>query len=178
MISESLARRYAVALFKLAVGRKILEDVTEEFSAVNEIVASKPNFRYFLYSPKVNIEEKKRILSEIFADRISKSMLHFLFLLLDKKRQTLFETIFGQFMTMYNNYHDRATVTVRPAAELNDDILEEIRKDLEKILKKNIIVEQKVTPPLIGGLQVRVQNTVYDASVSGKLHRLKKQLTA
>ena len=86
--------------------------------------------------------------------------------------------IFGQFMTLYNNYYNRATVTVRPATGLNDDILEEIRKDLEKIFKKNIMVEQKVTPPLIGGLQIRVQNTVYDASVSGRLHRLKKQLTA
>ena len=115
MISDSLARRYAAALFHLAADRAELDQIKEEFTVIDEVVAAQSNFRYFLFSPKVNIDEKKRVLGDVFSDRISKSMLHFLYLLLDKKRQTLLQKIYSHFMTLYDNYHNRATITVRPA---------------------------------------------------------------
>ncbi|MFC1728735.1 ATP synthase F1 subunit delta [candidate division KSB1 bacterium] len=176
MIAESLSRRYALALFNITVDRNQLEEVRNDFQVINDLLESKRKFRYFLYSPKVNRDEKKRIMTEIFKKEISVSMLHFIFLLLDKKRQTLLLKIFGHFMKLYDNHHNRATITVRPAVSLDDTILEDIRREFESILKKKITLEEKVDPVLIGGLQVRVNNTVYDASVLKSLRMMRNQI--
>ncbi|MFC1477507.1 ATP synthase F1 subunit delta [candidate division KSB1 bacterium] len=176
MIAESLARRYAVALFNLAVERDELEQLNDEYMVINEVVTSERNFRYFLYSPKVSGSIKKQVLTEIFQTRVSRSMLHFLFLLIDKKRQTLFDIIYRHFTTLYDNFHNRAIITVCPALPLGGEILDDIRLEFERFLKKSISVEEKVDSSLIGGLQVRVHNTVYDASIRNRLRLIRKEL--
>jgi len=177
MIAESLARRYAVALFHLAVEKDRLDRIKDEFQVLCDLIGANEKFRYFLHSPKMDREEKKRVIDSIFGGRISKTLLHFLFLLLDKKRQTLLEKIYSHFDTLYCNYHNRATITVRPAVSLEDSILSEIRQGFEKRLGKSITVMEEVDAALIGGLQVRVNNTVYDASILGRLRRLQRQIS-
>ncbi len=88
-----------------------------------------------------------------------------------------FEKIFSHFSTLYDNHHSRAAITVMPAVDLGENVLNEIKEKFEKILNKTITVEQKVDSSLLGGLQVRVKNTVYDASILSKLRRIQKQLT-
>lgn len=178
MISESLARRYAAALYHLAVDRNILDTVRDEFKLIDRLVKSSKRIRYFLYSPKVDREEKKRILQSILSDHVSSVMLHFLFLLLDKKRQTMIEKMFSHFMRLYDNHYNRAIISVRPAVKLDAAILDEIKRGFEKRLDKTITVEEEVVPSLIGGLQVRVNNMVYDASVKAKLEHMRKHLIA
>ncbi len=176
MISDSLSRRYALALFKLSVEKGELDNVNDEFGVISELVSSKENFRYFLISPKVDIEQKKKVLKSIFGDHISKHLLHFLYLLLDKKRQTLIEKIRSNFVTLFNNHYNKAEITVRPAISLGDEIINDLKKVFEKKLEKTIAVQEEVDPSLIGGVQVRVNNTVYDASVKTKLEKLRKVL--
>jgi F-type H+-transporting ATPase subunit delta len=177
MISESLARRYSVALFNLAVKRNKLDRIKDEYGLIFDVIESNSKFRSFLYSPQMDREEKKRIIQTIFGDKISKTLLHFLLLLLDKKRQTLVEKIYTHFDTLYNNHYNKAAITIRPAVSLDASMLVEIRKGFEKRLNKAITINEIVDPSLIGGLQVRVNNTVYDASVAGKLQRLRLSLS-
>lgn len=173
MISESLARRYSLALFNIAVSRNELERIKDEYKLLCDLLDSNKKFRSFLYSPQMDREEKKRTIKTIFGDKISKTLLHFLFLLLDKKRQTLTEKIYSHFETLYNNHYNKAAITVRPAVSLDTAMLDEIRRGFEKRLNKTITIIEVVDPSLIGGLQVRVNNTVYDASVAGKLQRIR-----
>ncbi len=176
MISESLARRYALALFNLSVEREMLEQIHEEFGVIRELVSSKDKFRYFLFSPKVETDEKKQVIVAIFGDNISKTMLHFLYLLLDKKRQILIEKMQSHFVKLYNNHYNKAIITVRPAVPMEDSIYNELKTLFEKKLNKQVTVQEEVDASLIGGLQVRIDNTVYDASVATKLDKMRKTL--
>ena len=178
MISESLARRYSVALFNIARDRDELKRVSEEFKLIYDLLTGKDNFRHFLFSPKVDAVQKKRILKSVFGEKLSQTMLYFLYLLIDKKRQTTIMKIYGHFVTLYNNHYDRATITVRPAVSLDRETHTEIKRVFEKMIKKTVTVREEVDPSLIGGIQIRVNNTVYDASVANRLCAIRQILMA
>lgn len=177
MISESLARRYSVALFNLACDRDILAQVSEEFKLIHDLLKNMDNFRHFLFSPKVDAARKKGILKSVFGEKLSHTMLYFLYLLIDKKRQTLIMKMHSHFVTLYNNYYRRAEITIRPAAALDKEIHDEIKRVFEKMLDKTVTVREKVDKSLIGGFQIQVNNTVYDASLAAKLRAIRQVLT-
>lgn len=178
MISESLARRYSVALFNLARNRDELERVSEEFNLIHDLLKSKDNFRHFLFSPKVDSAKKKGVLKSVFGEKLSHTMLYFLYLLIDKKRQTLIMKMYSHFVTLYNNHHKRAEITIRPAAALDKEIHDEIKRVFEKMLNRTVTALEEVDPSLIGGIQIRVNNTVYDASVTNRLRAMRQVLMA
>lgn len=176
MIAESLARRYSVAVFNLARDRNELDRVAEEFSMFYNILNDQDKFRYFLFSPRIGAIEKKKVLKSIFGDNLSHTMLHFLHLLLDKKRQTLILKMYGHFETLYNNLQKKAEITVRHAAELDQDTRSEIKRVFEKELQKSVTIIEKIDPSVVGGIQIRANNTVYDASIAYRLGKMKQLL--
>ncbi len=176
MISESLARRYSLALFNLAGKQEILDSVQEEFNLLDELLTMQENFRYFIISPKIDVREKKQILKSVFEDRMTPAMLNFIFLLLDKKRQTLIRKIKKHFDTLCDNFHKKTNITVRPAVKLDDDVLDQIKNVYEEVLDKSVTIQEEVDPSIIGGFQVRVGNTIYDASIAQSLNNMRRSL--
>jgi len=140
MIAESLARRYSVALYNLSRERNELERVYEEYSMIEGVLKKQDKFRYFLFSPKIDTKEKKSVLRTIFGEEISHTLLYFFFLLLDKKRQTLLIKIFEHFVTLYNNYHKKTTITVRPAAALDRETHTAIKRVFETRLDRTVVM--------------------------------------
>lgn len=176
MISESLARRYSLALFNLARNRDELERVSEEFKLIHDLLKSMDNFRHFLFSPKVEAAKKKGVLKSVFGKEMSHTMLYFLYLLIDKKRQTLVMKMHSHFVTLYNNHYKKAIITIRPAVSLDRETHAEIKRVFEKMLNRTVTALEEVDPSLIGGIQIRVNNTVYDASVANRLSAMRRVL--
>jgi len=176
MISESLARRYSVAIFNLAVDRNVLDAVAEEISLINEVLINNNKFRYFLFSPRIDINAKKQVLKSIFGDSITPILLNFFFLVLDKKRQTLLLKMFEHFSTLYDNHRNRTVIIIRPAVSLDSDTHAEIKRVFEKALHKTVTIREDVDPSIVGGLQIRANNTVYDSSILYSLSRMKDLL--
>ena len=176
MISESLARRYSVAVFNLACDRNVLDTVAEEFSIIDGMLRKNDNFRYFLFSPKIDLNEKKKVLKSIFGDTVTPTLLNFFFLVLDKKRQTLLLKMYEHFSTLYDSYQNRTVITVKPAVSLDSDTHAEIKRVFEKILNKTVTIREEVDPSIVGGLQIRANNTVYDSSILYSLGMMKNLL--
>ncbi len=177
MIAESLARRYSLALFNLARERSELEAVHDEFQMLNDFLTGRPDFRRFVLSPRIDVREKKKTLLAIFGGELTNTMLNFIYLLLDKKRQTLLLKIREHFVSLYLSYHRSSIITVTTAVKLSGDITKEITHVFEKLLECSVIIQEKVEPSIIGGLRVRVHNTIYDASIAQKLRSLRLSMT-
>ena len=177
MIAESLARRYSLALFHLARDRSELEIIHDEFQMLNDIMTSQPDFRRFVLSPRIGVREKKKTLLSIFGGKLTNTMLNFIYLLLDKKRQTLLLKIRKHFDSLYTNYHRISVITVTTVVKLGEDITNEIKKAFEKLLECSVVVQEKIEPSIIGGLRVRVHNTIYDASIEQKLRNMRQSMT-
>lgn len=176
MIAESLARRYASALYHLAIEQDILVQVYEDFSLINQLLNRFEKFRHFLISPRVPTAEKKQMFQSTFGDTLSPILLHFLFLLLDKKRQTLLQLMYNHLSTLYNNYYNRTDIRVKTAVNLKESAYQEIKQVFEKKLTKTVAIKQETDPSLIGGIQIRVGNTIYDASIKKQLTMMRRLL--
>jgi F-type H+-transporting ATPase subunit delta len=134
--------------------------------------------RLFLKSPIVKKEQKKSALEKIFEKRIGELSANLLKLLSDKSREALLEDITLHFVDLYNEHSGIIEVEVTSATELGDAQLASLIKKLETVTGKKILANRSVDTTLIGGLTVRIDDTVIDGSVKFKLNELKERFTS
>ncbi|MEX0822799.1 MAG: ATP synthase F1 subunit delta [Balneolaceae bacterium] len=177
MIAKA-ARRYANALLETAIELDILEEVKKDMQFVKNTVDQSKDLRIFLKSPVIKPELKKAALHEIFDGRVSDISMKLIKILSSKKRENLLLDITKGFMELYNNHHGIIEVNVSTAFDLTAELNSELHKKLESTTGKKVELITVTNKDLIGGLTVRIDDTVIDGSVKYKLNQLKDKFTA
>ena len=176
MIAEALSRRYSRALFRVAKKRDIVEGIYEDLKFFSDYMKKDEKFSYFYLSPRIDISEKKVSLNKLFKEKFHNEFLNFLFILLDKKRQTLIERLEREYKKLLDSFHRRSVITVITSYQLDDSEIESMKKSLRGRLKGDVELQNRVDPDIIGGLILRMQNKVFDASLQGQISRMRKKL--
>jgi F-type H+-transporting ATPase subunit delta len=176
MREESVARRYAAALFAQAKKTDALQRIEADLALVAEAMTRTPMLRSMLAQPQVTEARKKQSLRNAFGDQISPATLAFLNLLVDKRRADLLVTAQAEFTRMSRDYRNVARATATSAVPLTPEQTAALEASLEARTGKDIELETAVDPSLIGGVLVRIGDTVLDGSVRGSLDRLREQL--
>jgi len=176
MIAESLSRRYTRALFLLARKRDLTDTIYSNLEFFCNAMEKDPHFQYFYFSPRIALIKKKEIINKIFRDNFYREFLNFLFLLLDKKRQTLIFRIKREYKSLLNNYINRSEVSITSAYKLDNEETAYIKSILSKSMNKDIELRETVNPAVLGGLIIRIDNNIIDASLQGRLNRMAKNL--
>lgn len=171
------ARRYANALLVTAIEQNILEEVREDMQLIHQTIAGSSELSVFLKSPIIKNDVKKSALDVIFYDKVQQLTANLISILSDKSRESLLSGITEGFMELYNKHHNIIEVDVETAFELNDDQETSLKKELEAITGKTIKMRIEKNEDLIGGLSVRIEDTVYDGSAKYKLNQLKRKFT-
>jgi F-type H+-transporting ATPase subunit delta len=178
MREESIARRYAAALFAEAQKTNTLIETGEDLKTVSMAVEQVPLLRTLLFQPVVPRERKQAALEAAFGDKIGAPTLAFLKLLLSKRRIEILAEINQEFQRLLRNFQNIATATAVTAIPLLPAEQQGIIATLESITGKKIELQTTVDPSVIGGVLVRVGDTVYDSTVRSELERLRKVLLA
>ena len=126
----------------------------------------------FLKSPIVKPKDKKEVLASIFDSRISKEAAQFVSLITEKGREDILYDIVSAFVIEYNKYAGIISVEVSTAQALDKEQLAKLTDSLEKATSKKVDLSQKVQADLIGGISVKIEDTVIDATVKYKLNQL------
>lgn len=176
MIADTLSRRYSRALFRAARKRNLVEEIYSDLELFCNMIRKNENFRYFYFSPRIDINEKKGALEKIFKGKFYDEFLNFLFILLDKKRQTIILRLEKEYKTLVDNFHNRSEVLIISSYNLDKAELKKIEITLSKFLKKDIKLIESVDSSILGGLILRINNKVFDASLEGQINRLRKKL--
>jgi F-type H+-transporting ATPase subunit delta len=171
-----VARRYARALFELAAQQSSLDGILQEVNEFGRILADDRRLRAFLLSPLVEKSYKIRALEQAVNGRVSPLFHRFLLLLVRKGRQDLYQEIAFEMGRLYDSLKNRSRATVLSAIPLTVDQLEAVRQRLAKASQSEVLVDNKVDPAILGGLVVRMNDQVLDASVAHQLERLRKEL--
>lgn len=174
----SLASQYAEAVIDLAAasGGGIAERILSDLSTINQVVASTPDFSIVLDHPSVPGPEKKRLLMSAFQKVIDDLSWRLLQLLADRRRLALLpyiETSYGDLLKARKNLAVASLVSADPLPEATID---ELKARLTAQLGKQIELNVKVDPTLIGGMILRVGDRVTDGSLKGRLEALSKSL--
>jgi len=171
-----IGRRYAQALFNAAKAHKMVSAVEDDLSGIANLVRDDAKFRYFLIAPFNNAEEKKAVLQNVLGDRVTALTMQVLRVMLDKGRESEFESVSAEFSRLRREAADIEFATVTSAYALEPQQKDAIIAGLEKRLGKTVEAQFSVDPRVIGGVRVAYGNFVLDGSARGHLNRLRERL--
>ena len=177
-MSNKAARRYANAFLQTAIESNRLEECREDMLFIKETIEDSKELQLFLKSPIVKKEKKKAVLDEIFQEELNDLTIKLIEILSQKDREDMLEKVTAKFVELYNRHQGIIEVGITSAMKLDSEQMKELTGKLEKTTGKTVNVRESINEDLIGGLKVRIEDTVIDGTVKYKLNQLKDRLTS
>ena len=168
-------RMYARALFEAAQEAGRLDVVHEQLGDFAAAIADVPELRRVLENPELDPQEKAAVLGEILGDA-DELLRNFLLLVSEKGRAGEIEGIYAEFDALVAAENRRLTVELTTAYELSEDEAASIVDKIEQSSGRTVEATRSVDPDLIGGIVLQVGSHRLDASVRGRLARLRHDL--
>jgi F-type H+-transporting ATPase subunit delta len=172
MSSFKAARRYATSLIQVAIERKEVDTILEDITLIDNTLKSSRELVLFLKSPIIKRDKKKKVLDELFGNKINELTQMFIDIMIRKDREDILPDIFKSFIDQYNEYVGIINISVVSADKLNDHQIDDLKKSLEQKTNKKVQLEISENKSLRGGLKVRIVDTVIDGTVQHKLEQL------
>ncbi|MEG0013468.1 MAG: ATP synthase F1 subunit delta [Cellulosilyticaceae bacterium] len=175
-MAELITKRYATALFDIAIETNKAAQFEQEASMICDILAQEPEFLQILNHHQILQEEKMKLVETVFEGRVSDEFVGLLVLTIKKSRQVLVLDILNMFLDMIKEANGVLKATVTSALSLNKKQLAQIKSNIEKSTNKQIELTAMVDKSIIGGLIIRVGDKVVDGSIAGQMQALKTTL--
>lgn len=176
-MAKLISKTYGDALFELAVEENKVDDLQEEIGQLQKILQENGDFGRLMTHPKINKDEKIKVVTDVFKGRISDELLGFLTIIISKDRYQEIDGILEYFLTEVKKYKGIGVATVTTAVPLRE---EQRRKVEQRLLDttdyKSMEIHYKQDAALIGGMVIRIGDRVVDSSISTKLNELQKEL--
>ncbi|MFH1069931.1 MAG: ATP synthase F1 subunit delta [Candidatus Glassbacteria bacterium] len=176
MITSTVAREYAKALFQLAKQTDRLDELAGELNAFTALVRADRSIRNFLSAPSLSMEKRITSLKKVLAGRVSDQFLKFVLVLCSKRRQDQLEGICASYHLELDRYYNRIEVLVHSAVELSETECRSLTDKLAGQLKRKIVLRASVDRNLLGGMVCRIGDVVYDGSLRRRMQRLSEQM--
>jgi F-type H+-transporting ATPase subunit delta len=178
MRDTTIAKNYAEALLELARRAedpagwgKLIRDVANGMQ--DDVTVMR-----FLESPKVSEAQKNEVFFQALGDRVPRHFLRFLQTLVRKRRQMLIPEISIEYDKLLDIHENRVHANVTVARETSSVDEARIAEQLSRVIGKSVIPHMNVNPAILGGVVVKIGDTVMDGSVRRRLARLKSQILA
>lgn len=171
-----VAKRYAEALFQIGKEEESLNTLREEFTQVKDIFTSNEDLTTYLNHPGVSARDKASFIDKVF-HQFEKTVKNTLKLLVERQRINLTASIIDNFIEIVHDAEGTAEVTVQSVRELSEGEKKDLKEGLAKRFnKKTILLTNLVNPEVLGGLHIRIGNTIIDGTVANKLHRMERRI--
>jgi F-type H+-transporting ATPase subunit delta len=168
-------RIYAEALFGAAKDADRLAQVHEALGDFAVAIGESPELRAVLRNPQLEPSAKAAILDDLAGDQ-EPLFANFLQLAAEKGRAGEIEEMAKEFERLMAREERRLTVELTTARELSDAETQAILKQIEDAAGRKVDATQKVDPGLVGGIVLQAGSLRVDASVRGRLERLRTEL--
>jgi F-type H+-transporting ATPase subunit delta len=172
---EDLAQVYARALFQVAKERDQIDDVREQLGEFADAVEGDRHLSTFFFSPYFSTEEKIDGLHKAVSGA-DDAVMNFLELLLEKHRMPVIQRIRREYDALWREENKLLTVQVTSAVELDEETVRSIGDRISEQTGRTVDLNAKVDPDIVGGIVLRVGNSILDASIRNRLEQLRKQV--
>lgn len=176
MTQSPVARRYALALFEQAEATGVTEHVDADMDLLRQLLADSREFVLLLESPVVSRERKLAATSGLLAQRVQKVTLQLVHLMVEKRREAFLSQVVEAYRTLRDDRLGILEAQVRTARVLSAEDQRAVVDRLSVLTGKKVRLDVVIEPALVGGMIVRVGDTVYDGSVSNRLANLRERL--
>jgi F-type H+-transporting ATPase subunit delta len=168
-------RIYANALFEAAKERGRLEPVREELQDFTQALADVPELRALLENPQLDARVRGEALAAVLGDA-DELVRNFLLLVSEKGRADELDEIVREFEALVAAEEGILDVELTTTVELSEDEAEKILRQIEQVSGRKLRATRRVDPSLVGGFVLRAGSHRVDASVRGRLQRLRREL--
>jgi F-type H+-transporting ATPase subunit delta len=172
---EEIAAVYARSLFEVANEQGKLDVVRDQLGQFTDTLNENRELQVFLFSPYFSSQEKKDGLERAVtgADPV---VMNFLSLLVEKHRMPVIFRVRADFDALWEEENRLLPVAITSAVELDKGIVSQLGDRISEQTGRTVDLSSNVDPDIIGGIVVRVGNSVLDASVRNRLEQLRKQV--
>jgi F-type H+-transporting ATPase subunit delta len=176
--SEKLARRYATAIFGLAVERNNSDRVGDDLGRIRDVLDGDAAIQTFFVSPIVDRQDKERALTASFGKSVDELALHSLLLIVRKRRESIFGDVVDAYRKLQLAARGEELIVLTSAKPLSKDELDKTVARLQALFSKKFEVRQVVDPNVIGGVRILMGDRRIDGTVAGRLDTLARTLFA
>ena len=176
-ITAEIQSTYGDALFALAVEEHMVDQLYEEAQAVAQILRENTELTRLMNHPKIEKEEKVRLIEDIFKGRIGDELVGLLRMLVQKGHYKETDQVFTYFIDRVKEYKKIGTAYVTSAMELTPQQKQAVEQKLLDTTKYvQFEIHYTTDPALIGGMVIRIRDRVVDGSVRTRLEHLTRDL--
>jgi F-type H+-transporting ATPase subunit delta len=173
----SIARRYAEAAFEIAERDDTVDQWLAQLGAVAAAVTDS-TIVHRLEDPQVALETRSAALHKVLGADMLPQLGNLIGLVLRRRRVDSLSSIEREFRRLYNRRSGIVEAVATSALALDAAELAALKSRIETMTGKTVELETAVDPTILGGIQVRIGDTLYDGSVRGRLERLRAKLAA
>ena len=180
MNDATIGRNYAETLLVLASrnGDAAQEEWGTLIEELGGAMREDRKLRTFLESPKISAGQKIDVLGKALGKRVPRPFLKFLEILVGKRRQMLIPSIATEYRALIDASEDRVHANVTVAREPAAAEREALTSQLSRLYGKRVVPHITLNPAILGGVIVKVGDTVMDGSVRRRLATLKSRMIA
>jgi len=172
---EEIASVYARSLFEVAKEQDKLDKVRDELGEFTDALNESRELQVFLFSPYFSTREKSEGLDKAISGA-DETTLNFLKLLIEKHRTPVLFRVRAELDELWEEENRLLPVTVTSAVELPKSTVKQIGDRIAEQTDRKVDLSSKVDPDILGGIVVRVGNSVLDASIRNRLENFRKQV--
>ena len=175
-MNNTLPKRYASSIFELAKEENALCEVFEQLKLVEEVFEANREIKLFFANFGVAKEIKLKIIDEIMTPKFNKNVINLMKLLVEKGRIQNLGEICKEFKKIYYEHEKIQEVTAISAVELSQEQRQGLVVALQKRLEKSIELSELIDSSIVGGLLIKYGDKMLDASIRGRMIRLRKAM--
>lgn len=178
MVNVSIARRYARALLDVASEAGRIDAVAEQLTSIAGVFARNPELTDVIVNPAYSRGQVSAVVEAVMkaVPGLEPTLANTLRLLTDRHRLGYLPDIARLFRDMADVRAGRVRGRVTTAAPLPADALTHLQKTLQQLTQRNVILETRVDPSLLGGVSAQVGSLLYDGSLRTQLEELRREL--
>jgi F-type H+-transporting ATPase subunit delta len=172
MSASRIARRYAAAVFHIAEREGAVADVAADLRLIQATAEESPALLSLMKAPLVPKPKKLSTLHGLFDAHLRSPLTaRFISLLVERNREEVLSEIGTAFGEMADEHAGIVPVEVRSVIALTEEQMDRLKARLDSLTGKNTRLEPRLDPILIGGMLIRIGDTIYDGSVRGYLEQ-------
>ncbi|WP_028870623.1 ATP synthase F1 subunit delta [Psychroserpens burtonensis] len=176
MAGTRAAIRYAKAVLSLAQEQKLEDTINSDMKLIASTIADNAALKLALQNPVVRSSVKKSIVLEVFKNMNPLSA-NLVDTLIHNKRISAIGDVASQYVVLYDHLKQIQVATVTTAVELSDDLRAKVLGKLKELTGKEVEIKSVIDESILGGFVLRIGDIQYNASVSNKLNKLKREFT-
>ena len=176
-MKSSASKRFAKALIEVGKEEGAWDRYGKELRTVIAVFRGNPELEKALLNPMYKLEERKALMDSVAASTgLSAHVAKFLDILVETRNIRFIEDIAEAYSRFEDAIAGRIRATVESPAELSQALAEEIRTKLSATTAQEVILTCKYNPELLGGLVLRIDNTILDGSLKTQLELMKEKI--